>query len=244
VSAVGQPIDLAIIAVPAAAVEEIVADCARAGVRGMVIISSGFAEVLAAGRQVEQRLRDMIRASGMGLVGPNCIGLLNTGPAVSLNATFAPLWPPTGNIGMLSQSGALGLAILDYVRALNVGISTFVSVGNKADVSSNDVLAYWADDPCTEVVVLYLESFGNPRKFARIAPEVARRKPIVAVKSGRSAAGTRAASSHSAALASLDVAVDALFEQAVLFAPIRLKNSSTSPHCSRHSPSHTGQVLV
>jgi acyl-CoA synthetase (NDP forming) len=142
------------------------------------------------------------------------MGLLNTDPAVSLNATFAPLWPPTGNIGMLSQSGALGLAILDYVQTLHVGISTFVSVGNKADVSSNDLLAYWADDPRTDVVLLYLESFGNPRKFARIAPEVAKRKPIVAVKSGRSAAGTRAASSHSAALASLDVAVDALFEQA------------------------------
>ena len=213
-SAVGQPIDLAIIAVPAAAVEEVVADCARAGVRGVVIISAGFAEASASGRQVERRIRDMIRASGMRLVGPNCMGLLNTDPAVMLNATFAPRWPPAGNIGMLSQSGALGLAILDYVQTLNVGISTFVSVGNKADVSSNDLLAYWADDPRTDVVLLYLESFGNPRKFARIAPEVAKRKPIVAVKSGRSAAGTRAASSHSAALASLDVAVDALFEQA------------------------------
>jgi acyl-CoA synthetase (NDP forming) len=115
---------------------------------------------------------------------------------------------------MLSQSGALGLAVLDYVRQLNIGMSSFVSVGNKADVSGNDLLSYWADDPRTGVIVLYLESFGNPRKFARIAPEVARRKPIVAVKSGRSAAGTRAASSHSAALASLDVAVDALFAQA------------------------------
>jgi acetyl coenzyme A synthetase (ADP forming)-like protein len=214
VSAVGQPIDLAVIAVPAAAVEEVIADCIRAAVRGVVIISAGFAEASAAGRQVERRLRDMLRAAGMRLVGPNCMGLLNTDPAISLNATFAPLWPPAGNIGMLSQSGALGLAILDYVQTLNVGISTFVSVGNKADVSSNDLLAYWADDPRTEVILLYLESFGNPRTFARIAPEVARRKPIVAVKSGRSAAGTRAASSHSAALASLDVAVEALFEQA------------------------------
>jgi acyl-CoA synthetase (NDP forming) len=150
----------------------------------------------------------------MRMVGPNCMGLLNTAPEVSLNATFAPVWPPAGNIGMLSQSGALGLAVLDYVRTLNVGISTFVSVGNKADVSGNDLLAYWADDPRTGVIVLYLESFGNPRKFARLAPEVARQKPIVAVKSGRSTAGTRAASSHSAALANLDVAVDALFTQA------------------------------
>jgi acetyl coenzyme A synthetase (ADP forming)-like protein len=214
VSAIGAPVDLALIAVPAAAVEAVVADCARAGVRGVVVISAGFAEASEAGRRVEQHLRELVRSSGMRMVGPNCMGLLNTDPGVSLNATFAPIWPPAGTIGMLSQSGALGLAILDYVRTLNVGISTFVSVGNKADVSSNDLLAYWADDPRTEVIVLYLESFGNPRKFARIAPAVARKKPIVAVKSGRSAAGTRAASSHSAALASLDVAVDALFEQA------------------------------
>lgn len=214
VSAIGAPVDLGLIAVPAAAVQEVVLDCARSGVRGVIVISSGFAEASKSGRQAEQRLRDLVRASGMRLVGPNCMGLLNTEPEISLNATFAPTWPPAGNIGMLSQSGALGLAILDYVHTLHVGISTFISVGNKADVSSNDLLAYWADDPHTDVIVLYLESFGNPRRFARLAPEVAHRKPIVAVKSGRSAAGTRAASSHSAALASLDVAVEALFEQA------------------------------
>jgi acetyl coenzyme A synthetase (ADP forming)-like protein len=214
ISAVGAPIDLAIVAVPALAVEETVAECARAGVHGVVVISSGFAEVSPAGRAAQQRLKDLVRANGMRMVGPNCMGILNTDPAVSLNGTFAPTWPPAGNIGMLSQSGALGLAILDYVRTYNIGISTFVSAGNKADVSGNDLLCYWADDPRTQVIVLYLESFGNPRKFARIAPEIARHKPIVAVKSGRSAAGTRAASSHSAALASLDIAVDALFEQA------------------------------
>ncbi len=214
VGAIGAPVDLAVIAVPAAKVEEVVADCVRAGVRGLVVISAGFAEASPEGREVQDRITQLVRASGMRLVGPNCMGVLNTDPQVSLNATFAPHWPPMGNVGMLSQSGALGLAILDHVRALHIGISSFVSVGNKADVSSNDLLAYWADDPRTEVILLYLESFGNPRKFARIAPEVARRKPIVAVKSGRSAAGTRAASSHSAALASRDVAVDALFAQA------------------------------
>jgi acetyl coenzyme A synthetase (ADP forming)-like protein len=214
VGAIGTPVDLAIIAVPAAAVESVVADCARAGTRGVVVISSGFAEASAAGRAAQERLTELVRGSGMRMVGPNCMGVLNTDPAVSLNGTFAPAWAPAGNIGMLSQSGALGLAILDYVGKLNIGISTFVSVGNKADVSGNDLLSYWAEDPRTEVIVLYLESFGNPRKFARIAPEIAREKPIVAVKSGRSAAGTRAASSHSAALASLDVAVDALFAQA------------------------------
>jgi acetyl coenzyme A synthetase (ADP forming)-like protein len=214
VSDIGEAVDLAVIAVPAPAVEEVIADCACSGVRGVVVISSGFGEVSAQGRETQERLTALARESGMRLVGPNCMGVLNTDPKVSLNATFAPTWPPQGKIGMLSQSGALGLAILDYVRDLHAGISTFVSVGNKADVSGNDLLCYWAEDESTQVIVLYLESFGNPRKFARIAPEVARQKPIVAVKSGRSAAGTRAASSHSAALASLDVAVDALFEQA------------------------------
>ncbi len=214
VSAVGAPVDLAVIAVPAAAVEGAIADCAHAQVRGVVVISAGFAEVSPEGRALQQRLTALVRGAGMRMIGPNCMGILNTDPAISMNATFAPNWPPAGNIGMLSQSGALGLAILDYVHGLNLGISNFVSVGNKADVSGNDMLAYWSDDPRTEVILMYLESFGNPRRFARIAPQVARRTPIVAVKSGRSAAGSRAASSHSAALASLDVAVDALFEQA------------------------------
>jgi acetyl coenzyme A synthetase (ADP forming)-like protein len=215
VSAIGAPVDLALIAVPAAAVEAVVADCARAGVRGVVVISSGFAEASAAGRETEQHLHAMVRAAGMRLVGPNCMGVLNTDPQISLNATFTtPDFPPVGNIGMLSQSGALGLAMLDYVQTLHVGISTFVSIGNRADVSSNDLLAYWADDPRTAVIVLYLESFGNPRRFARMAPAAARRKPIIAVKSGRSTAGSRAAASHSASLATSDVAVEALFEQA------------------------------
>jgi acetate---CoA ligase (ADP-forming) len=214
ISAIGAPVDLAVVAVPARAVEEVVVDASRAAVRGLVVISAGFAEVSPEGRAAQERLRDLVRSSGMRMIGPNCLGVLNTDPAISLNATFAPHWPPAGNIGMLSQSGALGLAILDYARGRNLGLSTFVSVGNKADVSSNDLLAYWADDPRTRVIAMYLESFGNPRKFARVAPEVARQKPIVAVKSGRSAAGARAASSHSAALATLDVAVDALFDQA------------------------------
>ncbi len=212
--AVGAPIDLGVIAVPAKDVFEAVRDCAAAGARGVVVISAGFAEVSPEGRAEQDRLRRFVRGSGLRLVGPNCMGILNTDPQVGLNATFAPTEAPEGNVAMLSQSGALGLAILDYARELHVGISTFVSVGNKADVSGNDLLAYWKDDPRTGVIALYLESFGNPRRFARLAPQVARLKPIVAVKSGRSAAGTRAASSHSASLACLDVGVDALFEQA------------------------------
>ncbi len=214
VSEIGAPVDLALIAVPAPAVEDTVGDCAHAGVKAIVVLSAGFGESGPKGRELESRLRQLVRNSGMRMVGPNCLGLLNTDPQVSLNATFAPTFPPRGNISMLSQSGALGLAILDTVSTLGVGIATFVSVGNKADVSGNDLLCYWSEDPATRVILLYLESFGNPRKFARIAPIVAREKPIIAMKSGRSAAGTRAAASHSAALASLDVAVDALFEQA------------------------------
>ena len=214
VGAIGQRVDLAVIAVPAAAVLDVVRDCARAGVRGVVVISAGFGEASAAGLQAQRELVELVRSSGMRLVGPNSLGVLNTDPAVSLNATFAAAWPAPGSVGMLSQSGTLGLAILDHFRGLNLGVSTFVSAGNRADVSSNDLLAYWAEDPRTRVVLLYLDSFGNPRTFARLAPEVARVKPIVAVKSGRSAAGTRPARDHPTALDDLDVGVDALFEHA------------------------------
>jgi acyl-CoA synthetase (NDP forming) len=142
------------------------------------------------------------------------MGVLNAHPSISLNATFSPVFPPHGNVALLSQSGALGLALLDYARKLNIGLSTFVSVGNKADVSANDLIQYWEQDASTDVVLLYLESFGNPRKFARLARRVSELKPIVAVKSGRTAAGSRAASSHTGALASVDVASEALFRQA------------------------------
>src|SRR6202011_1825961 len=146
---------------------------------------------------------------------PNCMGIVNTDPRVLLNASFGPIFPPAGQVGFLSQSGALGLAVIDHAQALGIGLSSFVSVGNKADISGNDLLQYWEEDPATDVCVLYLESFGNPRKFARVARRVSRRKPIVAVKSGRSAAGARATSSHTGALlAASDVTVDALFRQA------------------------------
>jgi acetate---CoA ligase (ADP-forming) len=214
VQAIGQRVDLAVVAVPAAAVPDVVRDCARAGVRGVVVISAGFAEVSEAGRAAQRDLVELVRSSGMRLVGPNCMGVLNTDPAVALNATFAPTWPAPGGIGMVSQSGALGIAILDHLHRLNLGVSTFVSVGNKADVSGNDLLAYWADDPRTRVVLLYLESFGNPRTFVRLAPEVAREKPIVAVKAGRSAVRRPAVLGQVTALADADIALDALFEHA------------------------------
>ncbi len=208
------PVDLAFIVVPKQYVMSAVDDCARKGVRGLVVITAGFSEGGQEGEDLEAELLTAIRNADMRMIGPNCMGVLNTDPSVNLNGTFAPLYPPAGNVAMSSQSGALGIAILDYARDLNIGISTFVSVGNKSDVSGNDLLLYWEDDPSTDVILLYLESFGNPRRFSRLARRIGRKKPIVAVKSGRTSAGTRAASSHTGALASADTAVEALFRQA------------------------------
>jgi acetyl coenzyme A synthetase (ADP forming)-like protein len=208
------PVDLAVVCVPAALVPAAIDDCSAKGVKGVVVITAGYSETGEEGRRREAALLEKIRDAGIRMVGPNCMGLVNTNPAVRLNATFAPTYPPEGRVGLSSQSGALGLALLDYASRLNLGISTFVSVGNKADVSSNDLVQYWAEDPRTDVILLYLESFGSPGVFARIARRVARRKPIVAVKAGRSKAGARAASSHTGALAESDAVVDALFRQA------------------------------
>jgi acetyl coenzyme A synthetase (ADP forming)-like protein len=207
-------VDLAIVAVPAENVLGVADECARKGVRGMVVISAGFRETGTEGEEREAALLAKARRHGIRLVGPNCMGVLNARREVSLNGTFSPVFPPAGNVALESQSGALGLALLDYARQLNVGLSTFVSVGNKADVSGNDLIQYWEQDPATSVILLYLESFGNPRRFARLARRISARKPIVAVKSGRTSAGSRAAASHTGALATLDVASDALFKQA------------------------------
>ena len=209
-----EAVDLAVIAVPAARVAEVVESCGERGVGGLVVISAGFAEVGAGGAAAERELVALARRYGMRLVGPNCMGVVNTAPAIRMNATFSPISPVPGHIAFSSQSGGLGIAILNEATQRDLGVSSFVSVGNKADVSGNDLLRYWEEDDETEVILLYLESFGNPRHFSTIARRVARSKPIVAVKSGRSRAGSRGASSHTAAMASPDAAVDALFRQA------------------------------
>ncbi len=207
-------VDVAFIVVPARHVLGVVEECAQKGVKGLVVISAGFGETGHEGAQLEARLLELVREHSMRMVGPNCMGIINTDPAVQMDGQFGPVRPRRGNVAMSSQSGALGIAILDYATTQNIGISTFVSVGNKADISGNDLLLYWEDDPATDVILLYLESFGNPRRFARTARRIGHSKPIVAVKSGRTAAGARAASSHTGSLASLDIAVDALFRQA------------------------------
>ena len=214
VTLIPDDVDLAVICVPCAKVAAVVDDCIAKRVRALVIISAGFGETGAAGRALEQQLLEKVRTAGVRMIGPNCMGIINMDPAIRLNATFSPATPIEGRVAFSTQSGALGLAILDYLRQLHLGMSSFVSVGNKADVSGNDLMQYWADDPRTDVILLYLESFGNPRRFSQIARRVAREKPIVAVKSGRSRAGARAASSHTGALAASDAVVEALFKQA------------------------------
>jgi acyl-CoA synthetase (NDP forming)/GNAT superfamily N-acetyltransferase len=214
VTALPDPVELAIVAVPAAAVARVLADCGRAGVRAAVVLTAGFGEQGPAGRAVQAELVRSCRAHGIRLVGPNCLGVLNTDPQVRLHGTFAALTPPAGALAVASQSGAVAITILDHAARAGIGVSSFVSLGNKADVSGNDLLSYWYDDPATRVVALYLESLGNPRRFARIARAVARRKPVLAVKGGRSSAGTRAGASHTAAAAAPDATVDALFAQA------------------------------
>jgi len=207
-------VEMAVMTVPAAAVLDVARQCAAKGVRGLVVISAGFAEIGPDGAELQRALLEICRQSGMRLVGPNCMGVMNTAEGVNLDATFAPDKPTVGRVGFLSQSGGLGIAVMARAQILGSGISSFVSVGNKADLSSNDFIQYWEQDVETDLIMLYLESFGNPRKFARIARRVSRSKPILAVKGGRSPAGNRATSSHTGALLSgSDVTVDALFQQ-------------------------------
>ncbi|MEV7805631.1 GNAT family N-acetyltransferase [Microbispora sp. NPDC088329] len=200
------PAELAVIAVSAPAVLGVARECARHRVRALVVLTAGFAE--AGGRDAERELLGVCREAGMRLIGPNCLGVVNT--AARLHAGFLPGRPPAGPLGLMSQSGAVAAAMIERAGRLGLGVSSFASVGNKADVSGNDLLEYWEDDPDTRVIALYLESFGNPRRFARIARRISARKPIIVVKSGRSASGSRAVRSHTAAAATPDVAVDAL----------------------------------
>jgi acetate---CoA ligase (ADP-forming) len=208
------PVDVAVIAVKAPLVAEVAEACGRSGVRGLVVISAGFSETGGEGPDRQRQLVEICRRWGMRLVGPNCMGVVNTDPQVDLNGTFATIAPDEGSVGFLSQSGAVGLAVMSETRRRGIGLSSFVSVGNKADISGNDMLSYWDEDPRTNVILLYLESFGNPRRFSQLARRIGTRKPIVAVKSGRTQAGQRAAGSHTGSLvATSDLTVDALFKE-------------------------------
>jgi acetyl coenzyme A synthetase (ADP forming)-like protein len=209
---VPEVVDLAVICVPGTAVIDAARPALERGVKALCVISAGFAETGEEGRARQHELLALVRAHGARMIGPNCLGIASS--SVRMNATFAGRQFPPGRAAFSSQSGALGIALLEQADARGLGLSSFVSIGNKADVSSNDLLEYWEDDSETDVILLYLESFGNPRKFARIAKRVARSKPILAMRSGTSARGARAATSHTAALAGSDAAVEALFRQA------------------------------
>lgn len=213
VGAIGATVDLAIVAIPAEAVTGVLDECAAAGVRGLIVISAGFAETGEAGRALQRDLVDRVRSHGMRMIGPNCLGILHTHPAVRLNASFAPEMPPPGTVALCSQSGALGVAIIALARRVGLGLSSFVSIGNKADVADDDLLEYWEEDEGVRVLLFYMESFARPQRFGRIARRVGRVKPIVVVKAGRTEAGGRAAGSHTAALTATESAVDALFRQ-------------------------------
>ena len=205
--------ELVVVLVPKAHVLAVVDEAIATGARGLVVISAGFGETGPQGAALEAELRARVRAAGVRMIGPNCMGVINTDRAVRMNATFAPVAAQPGTVGFVSQSGALGVAILNVAASLGIGLTQFVSMGNKADVSGNDLLEHWEDDAQTRVVCMYLESFGNPRRFTEIAKRVGRKKPILVVKSGRTEAGARAASSHTGALAGADVTVSAFLAQ-------------------------------
>ena len=214
ISDVPDPVEMAVIVVPREIVLDVAEECAEHGVKGLVVISAGFRELGAEGAARERRLLEIVRKHDMRMVGPNCMGIINAHPDVLMNATFAPYMPPFGHAGFVSQSGALGLTVIDSAREYGIGIAQFVSVGNKADVSGNDLLEAWEHDPDVKVILMYVENFGNPAKFLGIARRITATKPIIVLKSGRTRSGAQAATSHTGALAANDVAVDALLSQA------------------------------
>ena len=243
VNEIPDDVDVAIVAVPADAVQDVVLDCAAKGVHGLVVISSGFAETGEEGRQRQRRLVGLSRSYGLRLIGPNALGVINTDPTVKINASLAPLMPPRGRAGFFCQSGALGSAILEKVNNRGLGLSTFVSAGNRADVSGNDLLQYWEEDDATEVVLLYLESIGNPRKFSRIARRVSQRKPIVAVRSGRTTQGVPMG--HTVRrIAAPGQAVDAMFRQAGVIQVESLEEMFDVAQLLAHQPLPRGRRVA
>src|SRR6267378_5513943 len=210
---VPEPVDLAVITVPADLAMEAAEACGKKGVKGLVVITAGFREVGGVGIEREARLLALCEEYNLTMIGPNCMGVINTHPDVRMDATFAPTPPLRGGISLVTQSGALGIAILEHARTLVVGFAKFCSLGNKAQVSLNDLLHMWRGDPDTKIILAYIENFGNPKNFVQIARATTKDKPVIAVKSGRSEAGSRAAASHTGSLGGSDLAAEAVFAQ-------------------------------
>ncbi len=232
VNKIPDPVDLAIIIVPAREVPVVMEECGQKGVKGAIIITAGFKEIGEKGALLEKRVKEIADKYNIAIIGPNCFGIINTHPAVRLNATFGRIMPLSGNIAFISQSGAVGGAALEYCEAEEIGLSKFISIGNKADIGENELLLYLRDDPTTKVILLYLEDLKDPRSFLKIAREITDelKKPILAIKSGRTQEGAKAASSHTGALAGSDVAYDAFFNQCGI---IRLDNLNELFECAK-----------
>ena len=213
VAALPEPADLAIITVPAEGALAAVEECGKKGIKGLIVITAGFREIGGAGVDRERELAALAQNYGMTMIGPNCMGVINSHPDVQLDATFAPTPPLRGHVSLITQSGALGVAILEHAKSLGLGFAKFCSLGNKAQVSLNDLLSAWKDDPETKLIAAYIENFGNPKNFVRIAREVTKQKPVIAVKAGRSEAGGRATASHTGSLGGSDLAAEAVFSQ-------------------------------
>jgi acyl-CoA synthetase (NDP forming)/GNAT superfamily N-acetyltransferase len=239
-----EPPDLVVVAVPAEGVVSVAEEAVHAGAKGLIVVASGFAETGEEGAALQRRLVDVVRLHGARLVGPNCLGLVNTDPAISLNASLASAMPPLGRIGFYSHSAALGIVILQYAGERGLGFSTFVSAGNRADVSGTDVLEYWEEDPATDIAMLYLEAFGNPRRFARVARRISRRKPVLCVKGARSRAGFTAAGAHIGAIPVGDVEVDALFQQAGVIRVDTLEELFDAALLLAHQPAPAGHRVA
>lgn len=206
-------VDLAVVLVPAGMVPHVLKDAGRKGCKGAIVITAGFKEVGGQGVELEQQLHEVAQSYGMAIIGPNCFGVINTDPAVSLNATFSRNFPLMGKIAFVSQSGAVGVAALEYAAGRKIGFSKFVSIGNKVDIHENHLLEALAEDPMTDVILLYIEDLEDPKEFIKLAQKISEKKPILAVKSGRTTEGAKAAASHTGALAGSDDVYDSLFVQ-------------------------------
>ena len=217
-------VDLAIIVVNAKFVLSTIDQCHEKGIKGLCIITAGFKETGKEGAEVEKQLVEKIKEYGMRCVGPNCLGVVNTHPDVRMDGCFAESLPERGNIGFVSQSGALGGGILNILKDLNLGFAQFISIGNQADVNAETALEYWENDEDVEQILLYMESIQNPANFRKLASRISRKKPVLALKAGRSAAGASAASSHTGSLAGADKAANALLKQSGVIREYSLKN--------------------
>ena len=237
-------VDLAVIVVNASRVLEAVDECHAKGIKGLVVISAGFKETGAEGAKLELELLERVRAHGMRMVGPNCLGVVNTNPEISLDACFAESLPVAGDIGFVSQSGALGGGILNILKDLNLGFAQFVSIGNQADVNAETALEYWENDPEVKQILLYIESIPDPVNFRRLASRISKKKPVLALKAGRSAAGASAASSHTGSLAGGDRAADALLKQSGVIRELSLRELFSSAKVFANCPIPKGDRVA